>query len=166
VRITARLATPDFKPITQADPKATLWSGDKKVSRVRLSYREGSPGIYVTELGALPEGRYRIELETDGLTGLASAPPASAEFSVSAAADTEKVELAADRGLLTSLAGLTAGTVMEPAALESLTKRLGPATITNTERRQIDLWNSWLWFLLIVALLTAEWVLRKKVRLP
>jgi hypothetical protein len=166
VRITARLATPDFKPITQAAPTATLWSGDKKVSRVRLSYRAGSPGLYVTEIGTLPEGRYRIELETDGLTGVASAQPVSAEFSVSAAADTEKVELAADRGLLTSLAGLTAGTVLEPAALESLTQRLGPATLTTTERRQIDLWNSWLWFLLILALLTAEWVIRKKVRLP
>ena len=166
VRITARLATPDFSPIIKATPTAILWAGDKKLSRFRLSYREGSPGLYVAEIRALPEGRYRLELENSGIRQLESAPSVSAEFSVSAAADTEKVELSADRGFLTSLAGLTAGKVLEPAALDSITKLLGPAKITSTERRQIDLWNSWPWFLLIVLLLTAEWLLRKKVRLP
>ena len=168
VRITARLATPDFMPINTANPGAILWTGDKSVSRFKLSYREGSPGIYATELGALPEGLYRIELDTAGISQLSSVShaPISAEFSVTAAADSETIELSADRGLLASLAGLTAGAVLEPAALDSITKRLGPATLTTRERRQVDLWNSWPWFLLILTLLTAEWMLRKKVRLP
>lgn len=168
VHITARLATPDFMPLTKASPSVTLWSGDKKVSRLRLSYREGSPGIYVAELASLPEGRYRLELGTSGISPSGSGIPPSvfSEFSVTAAADAEKVELAADRGVLTSLAGLTAGAVLEPAALDSIIKRLGPAKITTAERRQLDLWDSWPWFLLILSLLTAEWVLRKKVRLP
>lgn len=168
VRIAARLATTNFMPITKGTPHAVLWTGERKVSRLRLSYREGSPGIYVGEIGSLPEGRYRLELDTSGIGQVDSPTPVSVscDFAVSAGADGEKVELAADRGMLSSLAGLTAGKVLEPAALDSIAKRLGPATITNMERRQIDLWNSWPWFLLILALLTAEWVLRKKVRLP
>jgi len=168
VRITARLVTPDFKPITNAVPRVTLWSDDKKISHFRLSYRESSPGLYVTELNSLPAGRYRIELETTGIRELASVGSfsASAEFSVSASADTEKVELSADRAGLTRLAGLTAGKVLEPAALDSIAQYFGPAKTNNTERRQLDLWNSWPWFLLILTFLTTEWLLRKKVRLP
>ncbi|MEI8138360.1 MAG: hypothetical protein WCI03_00675 [bacterium] len=166
IRVTARLATPDFMPIIKASPGATLWRGDRKVSHFQLSYRESSPGIYFTELSALPEGNYRIELETSGISKKDTAPSPFTEFSVTAVTDAEKVELSADRGVLTSLAGLSAGKVLDTSALDSISKRLGPAKITSTERRQIDIWNSWPWFLLILTLLTAEWMLRKKVRLP
>ncbi len=168
VRITARLVTTDFKPITNAVPSVTLWAGGQKLSHFRLSYRESSPGLYATELNSLPAGQYRIELDPTGIRELASGGSftAAAEFSISAAADTEKVELAADRAGLTRLAALTAGKVLDPAALDSIAQYFGPAKTTNTERRQLDLWDSWPWFLLILALLTAEWLLRKKVRLP
>lgn len=168
VRILARLTTPQFVPVVTATPHVTLWTGDRKVLRRQLIYRPESPGIYAADVGALPEGRYRIELEKADLGELATplTQPVSAEFSVNAEMDSERVELAADRGLLTSVAALTAGKVLEPTDLDSLIERLGPATVSLTERRQIDLWNSWPWFILILALLTAEWLLRKRVRLP
>jgi hypothetical protein len=168
VRILARLATPGFMPIVNAAPHATLWSGDRKVLRQPLTYRPESPGVYAAEVGPLPEGAYRVELDTAGIDvpGAAPAEPVSSEFSVTAAMDSERVELAADRGLLTSVAALTAGRVLDPAELDSLGTHLGPATVSSTERRQIDVWDSWPWFILILALLTAEWVLRKRVRLP
>jgi hypothetical protein len=168
VRLLARLATPQFMPIANAAPYATIWTGDRKMLRRQLIYRPESPGVYAAEVDSLPEGNYRVVLETEGLVEPGSAPaqPVTAEFSVTSAMDSERVELAADRGLLTSVAALTAGRVLEPAELESVMKRLGPATVSTTERRQIDIWNSWPWLLLILALLTAEWVLRKRVRLP
>ena len=64
------------------------------------------------------------------------------------------------------VAALSAGRVLEPWELESAAARLGAAVLTRHDRRQFDLWNSWPWFILILALCTAEWVLRKKVRLP
>ncbi len=168
VRILARLATPRFMPIVNAAPHVTIWTGDRKVLRRQLIYRPESPGIYAADVGALPEGRYRVELEKADLGELAAplTQPVSAEFSVTAEMDSERVELAADRGLLTSVAALTAGKVLEPTDLDSLIERLGPATVSLTERHQIDLWDSWPWFILILALLTAEWMLRKRVRLP
>jgi hypothetical protein len=156
-------------PVTNAAPHGVLWAGERKVSRFRLNYKEGSPGLYSAEIASLPAGRYRVELDTSGIPALAAAAPAggvATEFSVVTGSDSEAVELAADRGVLTSLAGLSAGTVVEPAQLESIARRLGPAKVTTVDRRQIELWNSWLWYLLILALLSAEWLLRKKVRLP
>jgi hypothetical protein len=164
----ARLATPDYLPIINASPRVLIRSegGEMKLRRP-LRYREGSPGIYATEISSLPEGRYRLELESVGAgEGAGGTEVVSSQFAVTAVVDAEKVELAADGGLLNSVASLTAGRVLDPNELESLFGRLGPARVTRTERRQIDIWNSWPWLLLIVALLTAEWVLRKRVRLP
>jgi hypothetical protein len=132
--------------------------------RLQLAYRPESPGIYSAEIPSLPDGQYRVELDNAGPGAPASA--VSSEFSVSATMESERVELTADRGLLNRLAALTGGRVLEPVELDSLFKALGPATISNPERRQIDLWNSWPWLILILALLTAEWALRKRVRLP
>lgn len=168
VRVTARLATTDYRPITDASPTVLIQSETETMKLRRpLRYRDGSPGIYIAEIGSLPEGRYRVELESAG-TGQVSGDTTGvfSQFSVTAAADSETVELAADTGLMSSVAALTAGKVLHPAELDSLSGQLGPARVTKVERRQVDLWNSWPWLLLIVALLTAEWVLRKRVRLP
>jgi hypothetical protein len=167
-RIQARLATRDFQPIANATLYATVWSGHRKILRRPLLYRPESPGVYSADTGILPEGAYRVELETAGVKELdaPAALPGSAEFSITAATDSETVELAADRGLLTRLASLSGGAVLDPVEIESVTGRLGPAVVTRTERRQVDLWNSWPWLIAILALFTAEWILRKKVRLP
>lgn len=168
VRIVARLATPQFMPVVNAAPHATLWRDNQRVTRRKLVYRPESPGLYVTDVGTLPEGHYRVELETDGIPALAdpSAPPASADFSVTAERESETVELAADRGLLNGVATLTGGKVLEPFELETVAERLGPPRVTRAERRQVDLWNAWPWLLAIIALLTLEWILRKRARLP
>lgn len=168
VRLHARLATADLMPVTNATLLATVWSGDRRILRRPLLYRAESPGVYTAETRPLPDGRYRVELETAGVRELAGVPPRdmTAEFAVAAAAEAETVELSADRGLLSRIASLTGGDVLEPTELDSLAARLGPAVKSRLDRRQIDLWNSWPWFLLIVALLTAEWLVRKKVRLP
>jgi hypothetical protein len=168
VRVIARLATDDYLPITNASPRVIIRSETGAMTLQRpLRYREGSPGLYAAEISSLPEGRYRLDLESAGAGGGDSETNhVFSQFAVTAAADSEKVELAADSGLMSSIAALTAGRVLDPGDLASLPERLGPPRITQVERRQIDLWNSWPWLLLIVALLTAEWVLRKRVRLP
>jgi hypothetical protein len=167
-RLQARLAARDFQPIANATLYATLWCGNRKILRRPLLYRPESPGIYTAETGPLPVGDYRVELETAGVRELdaASTLPVSTAFSVTAATDSESVELAADRGLLSRVASLSAGTVLEPTEIESVADRLGPARVSRSERRQVDLWNSWPWLILILALFTTEWMLRKKVRLP
>ena len=155
-------------PVINATPYATVWNGDKKVLRRQLAYRPESPGIYTAEADSLPEGQYRVELDCSGITTLGSVPaqPISADFSVIATRDAERIEYTADRGLLSRLASLTSGKVLEPSELDTVFNRLGPASVSCTERHQVDIWDSWPWFILVLALLTAEWILRKKARLP
>jgi hypothetical protein len=168
VQVKARLATANFRPVTNAVPVVVIVKDGKPVLRRPLSYREGSGGVYIAELGSLPQGIYRAELETTGTPAVTAGGKGrvASEFAVTAGVDSETVELTADRGLMTTLARLTAGSLIEPTELDSLPSRLGPSRITTTERRQIDLWNSWPWLMLILVLLSAEWVVRKKVRLP
>ncbi len=168
VRVMARLATPDYLPIQNASPAALIESetGTVRLRRM-LRYRVGTPGIYSAEIGALPEGRYRVTLDTGGIAAGEGEPGViSSRLSVVGANDSETVELAADRGLMNHVASLTGGRVLGPGDLPSVSSQLGPARIIQVERRQVDLWNSWPLWLLIVLLLTAEWILRKKVRLP
>lgn len=163
VQLVARIATPGFMPVIDATPHATLWSGNRKVLRRELAYRPGSPGLYTADIGPLPDGPYRVELET---AGSASPAAVSAEFAVVAPPDREGVELAPDHELLERVAALTGGRVLDDGAIASLPVLLGAASVTRVEQRQIELWNGWPWFTLIVALLAVEWTLRKRARLP
>ena len=167
VNVRARLMSADFAPIRQAPVAVTVWSGDRKVLRRVLPYQPDSAGIYAASLGTFPEGRYRLELDTHEVPGLPDADaPRVTEFAVTPDIVAERVELTADRGLLTRVAGLTGGRVVEPSDLERAVAALGPAVVTQRERRQIELWDSWVFFLLLVAVVTTEWILRKKERLP
>ncbi|MCC6227466.1 MAG: hypothetical protein IT195_13820 [Microthrixaceae bacterium] len=91
---------------------------------------------------------------------------ATCEFSVETQVRRESVEFAADRGLLARLATLTHGVSVEPADAADVLAALGPGIVENHERKQIELWNSWPWLALIVLVAGAEWVVRKKQRLP
>ncbi len=168
VRIRARVSAPDFSPVLKASLRVSVWNGDRHILRRALAYVEESPGVYSAEIGSLPAGRYRVELDPKDARGLPEAlrESVTTAFAVTDAIDAEQVELAADRGLLSRVASLSTGALLDPLELAAVAERLGPATVRNEERRQIDLWNSWMWWALIVALFTAEWLLRKKARLP
>ncbi len=167
VNVRARLMSADFAPIRQAPVSVTVWAGDRRVLHRALPYQVDSAGLYAASLGTFPEGRYRVELDVHEVPGLPDADtPRSTEFAVTPEILAERVELSADRGLLTRLAGLTGGRAMDPPELERAVASLGPSVVTQRERRQIELWDSWVFFLLLVAVVTTEWILRKKERLP
>ncbi len=167
VNVRARLMSADFTPIRQASVYATVWSGDRKLVRRNLPYVADSSGMYAADLGSFAEGTYRVELDVSEVQGLpAPGAPLSTEFAVTPEIVAERVELSADQGLLTRIASSSGGLVTEPPEIERAIATLGPSVVTHRERRQIELWDSWPFFLLIVALATAEWILRKKERLP
>ena len=168
IRVRARLVHPDFTPVTDAKVAVTVSTGERRVLRKTMQFQPDSPGLYFADIGSLPEGRYRAALDPDALGSLIAAPSEapSVEFAVTGEVPAETVELAADRGLLTRLAGLTGGKVFDPPDIAAMPDLFGPPIVVLKERRQIDLWNCWPFLLLIILLATAEWALRKKVRLP
>ena len=77
--------------------------------------------------------------------------------------DQEMDALSLDRGLLTSMAAASAG---GKALLEEDAREI-PSLLRAMDRKETVtsetiLWSSWYWFVPIVTLLTAEWVLRKR----
>ncbi len=168
VRVRARIMRKDFSPVSNMSPSVRVMNGDKEVARRKLRYEMNSPGIYSGEIGMLPEGNYKLELECSGLPDELAAElgTARAEFGVAGSSPAELVELAADMGVLNRLATVTGGIVAELAMAQSVVEKFGPPSLIQTERRQISIWNSWPFMLLLIGLAVGEWVLRKRVNLP
>jgi len=169
VRVKARIAREDFTPVLgRHDVAVTVYADDKRIMNQSLAYVENSPGLYEASLGSLPSGTYRVELDApvaDPILHRQNADAVWTEFSVDPTTPAEQTELAPDRGLLSRLAALTGGTVVGPARAERVLDCLGRPTETKVERHEYVIWDSLPLLLFLVAVATAEWLLRKKVGL-
>ncbi len=168
VRVRAKITNRDFSPVSGLSPSIRVMNGEKEVSSKKLRFETNSSGIYSGDIGRLPEGDYKIELECPGLPA-DMAPElgaARAGFGVAGSSPTELVELTADMGTLNRLATITGGIVVEPAMARTAVEKFGPPSLTQTERRQVSIWNSWPFMLLLIGLAVCEWLLRKRVNLP
>jgi len=167
VRLRAKLVNADHEPITGARLTAAIMAGEKRVLRRRLDYVPDSVGLYEATLGPLEVGRYRAVLNTPpAARGTSDVEEAVCEFSVEPDVASEIVELTADRGLLSSLASLTGGSVFQPPETADIRSECGPGTVEITERKQLDIWNSWPLLAMIVLAAATEWLTRKREQLP
>lgn len=169
VKVRARLMKRDYTPIDKAAVAVSVFDGERRVLRKALQYVQDSPGVYATDLGILPVGEYRMELESPEAEAVLKADnlaTVKSWFTVTSVFPFELSELAADRGLLARLASLTGGKIVEPSQASQMTDEFGPPYVTVRERWQYDFWNAWWFLVLLVALAGAEWALRKKVSLP
>jgi len=168
IRVQAKLAQKDFTPIVSTDVGVNVYKGEQLVLSRKLGYLKDSAGMYAADLGELDSGNYRVELD---------APPAklvlaednvdkvATEFSVEPSTPVEQAELVPDRGLLSRLANLTGGAVVDPSHAQRVMASLGPVTEKETEWHEYVIWDSWPLLAFIVLLATVEWILRKKVGL-
>lgn len=171
VRVRVRLTKPDNTPITKgrlAVQCTRQTAGGGPVLRKNLQPIPGSVGMLAADLGVLPEGQYRIELDTEKVADLTGATNSAVagEFAVLPAYSPELVELAADRGLLERIAGLTGGRVVDPPQIREALEAFGPPELTLRERCEYNLWNSGALLIIMLALAGIEWLVRKRVRLP
>jgi hypothetical protein len=185
VTVRAKIVRKDFSPVVSGDvavnvfstnnsgqqqgtPSAIQGVGGARLLRKKLDYQADSPGIYSADLGELPGGSYRIELdapEAGPILALDGVDKVATAFSVDPSAPAELIELSPDRGLLSRLASLTGGEVFDPPAAARAIDTLRPATLTRHEQRQYVFWDSWPLLALIMILVTVEWLLRKKAGL-
>ena len=168
VRVRAKIVQPDLAPLVSENVGVTIFAGEKPVLRRHLDYQPGSPGIYEARIESLPSGQYRIELDAPEAEPILAADKVRkvlTEFSVDPQASAEEVELSADRGLLQRVASLSGGVMLDPHQAGEVLQFLGPPSLTHRQQKELRLWDSWPLLVLFVALLTAEWVLRKRVGL-
>ena len=169
VRVQAKIAKKDFTPIVdRQDVAVNVFAGDKSVLRQNLRYVPNSAGMYEADLGELPSGTYRVELDAPVAKPMLDADNVKAvslEFSVDLATPAEQAELSPDRGLLSRLATLTGGKVAAPSRADRVLEALGPVTEVQIERQEYPIWDSVPLLVLIILTASAEWLLRKKVGL-
>jgi hypothetical protein len=167
VRVMARLTSKDYSPITQAQAEAILSKDGKEVSRIALSYRKDSNGIYEGNIDPLNTiGSYSLKLHCpEAKDKLGDQYPDGLEthFSViTSHRPAELISVTASMDTPAQLAQLSGGKAVTPGDMQALFESFGEGNRIVKERIERNLWDSWWLFLAIVILLSTEWLLRKK----
>jgi len=130
----------------------------------------GQPRVFEGVAPGLPEGAYTVRLDAPQLVQISesqgSGPIPEAPLEVAARDTPERVELAAARDPLDRLAAATGGKVFadfQAAGLPALLKARSKPVIKTAET---PLWDHPGTLALFFAILTAEWILRKRAGLP
>ncbi len=149
--------------ITDAQPRAYLLHDGQEVATLQLEADSTHIGIYRALTPPLKAGTYEIAIAESP-----SAPRNDARLSlhVSDLGNPEWATLTMNRTLLETMATNSNGRFLreEQAATEL------PNLLQTLDRKQVitqetNLWSSWWWFGAAIFLLTAEWLLRKRLKL-
>ncbi len=172
VRVLAKIVEPDYKPVTRAQVSVDIIHNGSRIAEQRLTYREGSQGIYEADLGPFADpGQYQLALKGRAVSeALVHENPGvvlRSTFNVETARNpVELGALYADFALAAQLADLSGGTVLYPYQHGLLDAGFGAGSARSRERADITLWDHWLLLVLLLGLPAAEWLLRRKGGLP
>lgn len=160
VTMEAQLFNDNYEAVNSPEVRLTLHSD----GRDDANYLFNRSGLgYTINLGALPAGTYRYVASTN-LSGKEYS--ASGSFVVEEQ-NLEAVVTVADHALMNTLAAATGASMVEAHNVASLADiirdRDDMRTVIYSETRYSDMLNMPLLLILIILLLTAEWVLRKLV---
>jgi hypothetical protein len=160
--------------VFKADPRTGRGSGEA-VALVPLRAAPGLPRTFEGAAPPLPPGAYAIRLDVpemaaalqlDSAASEPSRPVPEAALHVTARETSERVELAATRDPLDRLAAATGGRVFADFEADLLPPLLHARTRTVTRTEETRLWDQPAALLLFFAILTFEWIGRKRLGLP
>ncbi|MEI7731100.1 MAG: CARDB domain-containing protein [Verrucomicrobiota bacterium] len=162
VTVYARLFTMSFEPLTDAQVKAaySLRSADSganaQETAVLLRPVPEQPGVYRGDFIAPAPGPYKFFVEHDRETRL--------DFNVTEP-KFELGETAMNEALLKDMAASSGGAFFREEDLHTLPKKISAKTERVRSPVEVDLWSSWFMFLLLLLVVTLEWILRKLAHL-
>lgn len=154
VKVFARLYRAGFEPIVDPAVKAVYQprGGEGFPTEVTLRPVPDQPGLYRGDFVAPGAGGYQFHVEPD--------PDRKVDFTVSAAG-LELGDTAMNEPLLRELAALSGGEFFREENLHELPDRITLKTEKVRSPLEVELWSSPLYFLLLLLVVTTEWVLRK-----
>lgn len=158
VVVYARLYRADsFDPVTDLSVRGFYrMSGasatDQREHEVILRSMPDQKGMYRTEFVVTASGTYTFGVETDNTSRL--------DFLVSDS-NVETGETALNLGLLKEMATTSGGVAMREEDLYKLPQLVKNTSQPVLSKAEVDLWSSPLYFLILLILVTVEWVLRK-----
>lgn len=158
VSIMARLREKNLAPIRDEELVAEIFREGEKVGTVPLNYRDGSNGIHQAKAGPYREpGNYEVRLSGSELN-----EELATNFRVvGSLSATELAETTLNLPLLENIARLSGGRILEDGD-DNLASLFLSGGETREELRETALWDRWPLMLLLVILLTTEWVLRRR----
>jgi hypothetical protein len=158
--------------VFKADPRTGRGTGEA-VALVPLRAAQGLPRTFEGAAPPLPPGPYAIRLDVPEMAAVLqldgsdpSQPVPEATLHITARETSEQVELAATRDPLDRLAAATGGRVIADFEADLLPPMLHARTQTVTRTEETRLWDQPASLLLFFAILTVEWIGRKRLGLP
>ena len=136
----------------------------KSFTTVELAPTAGSPLLHAGKAVSLPAGEYRVALTTENAD--LGPKPVEATLYVHDRPSQELSELSANRDLLTQIADASGGRLFLLDELRELPKQFKTYEGNVSLYEENPLWDRWPWLVLLFALMTAEWVIRKVNGLP
>lgn len=161
VTIYGRLYTPAFQPVTETVVRGRYRAkvesaADAADQSVQLRPLPGQPGMYRGEFLAPAPGVYQFGVETD--------PSAGLEFRVTLP-QYELGDTAMNEPLLRQMAEISGGVFVHEEGLAELREQMVRRSAPVRAAMDVALWCSPLYFLVMLGVITAEWILRKRWQL-
>jgi len=162
VQIRTEVADNKYAAITDAQVTARVTSPSGQTTDLNLKPDLGHEAeAYVAALAPTEEGAYTVEVTASRGSRAEVLPPGHAEFLVGPV-NREAFGAAQNRDLLKRIAAETGGSYYPLDAARDLAEDLSHAGGGNSVVTTLDLWDMPVNFILLVALASAEWFVRKR----
>ncbi|EMI21525.1 membrane protein containing DUF1355 [Rhodopirellula maiorica SM1] len=161
--IRVRLQGPTGKPLGDATVDALLVNDDRVVATVALSIDDPSRGTYQGETQPLEPGAYEVRIRASGFDS--TALQATTPIWVGTPNHAELRRVGLDKNALMQIAQAGKGSYFHESSADKLLEQLKPLSSGSIIESDVLIWQSFYWFWVVIALLTAEWLLRKRAGL-
>jgi hypothetical protein len=163
IPVRVRLRNSDGSPMVKARVSAVISNGPNRIDAIPLTENGEGTGLYFGTAGPYPAGRLEVSLEVAGVPE--EMLDLKTECIVKPAANLELQALSRNEGLLEQLAQISGGRYWDESQADAVSDVLAGHRTGKIEESQWLLWQSYPWFLTVMALLSAEWFLRKRAGL-
>jgi hypothetical protein len=161
VRLIATLQDAEFRPVAGATVRGEATGPDG--ARAELAFTAGDAGSYVAELPSPAPGRWRVRVRSAG--GRAAAASAQCEFAVDAWT-LEMLRAEPDTATLASMAEASGGRSTGAAGAARWARTVETRELVRRRTTSTRLWESPWFFGVVVGVLAAEWIWRRRRGLP
>ena len=148
-----------FAPVTDASVEATLTVPGGATQPLRLRHADAAGGRYTAPLAAEQPGLYRIHAEARRGAALLGAAD---RWMYVGGADREFADPRLNEGFLRRVARNSGGRYVRAADASKVPGWLEAAVPQNAAPERRDLWHEPWAFALVIVLLSAEWILRRR----
>ncbi|HAA86619.1 MAG TPA: hypothetical protein DCE22_00090 [Verrucomicrobiales bacterium] len=163
IKINARLKEQNFEWLIAEEIKGQLKLPGEDPSEITFKALKNQPGLYEATIAASKEGSYSVSVELSGEGE--EKVNIDSNFTVTLPLKEIK-DTWLDRNKLIELAKLSDTAYLNPDKLQGLPSRIPDMTRNLAfESPPFPLWDNRILFIVLVALLTLEWALRKKYKL-